>query len=71
MESRFLVESTTIENVKHFKIKLPCQKPMLRKIEWETRNAQDGPIIKSGVLPLTTSFFFFLELNLSVRVSHE
>ena len=32
-----------------------CQKPMLRQIEWQLQN---GPITKSGVLPVTTLFFW-------------
>ena len=40
--------------VPHFHTKLHFQKPMLRQIEW---TAQNGPITKSGVLPLTTLFF--------------
>ena len=32
-----------------------CEKPMLRQIEWRLQN---GPIIKSGVLPVTTLFFW-------------
>ena len=39
----------------HFHSKLLCQKPMLRQIEWLLQN---GPITKSGVLPVTTSFFW-------------
>ena len=40
--------------VQHFHIKLPSQNPMLRQIE---RGEQNGPIIKNGLLSLTTSFF--------------
>ena len=39
----------------HFHSKLLCQKPMLRQIEWRLQN---GPITKSGVLPVTTLFFW-------------
>ena len=39
----------------HFYSKLLCQKPMLRQIE---RRLQNGPIPKSGVLPVTTLFFW-------------
>ena len=38
----------------HFHSKLLCQKPMLRQIEWRLQN---GPITKSGALPVTTLFF--------------
>ena len=34
----------------YFHTKLPCQKPMLKQIEWEVRN---GSITKDGVLPVT------------------
>ena len=37
-----------------FHSKLLYQKPMLRQIEWQLQN---GPITKSGVLPVTTLFF--------------
>ena len=47
----------------HFHTKLPCQKPMLRQIKWWLQN---GPIIKNGVLPVTTLFF---ENFVSVRTS--
>ena len=48
-----------IENILRLKtkllhIKLLCQNPMLRQIEW---GVQNGPIPKNGVLPVTTSFF--------------
>ena len=39
----------------HFHSKLLCQKPMLRQIEWQLQNR---PITKSGVLPVTTLFFW-------------
>ena len=39
----------------HFHSKLLCEKPMLRQIEWRLQN---GPIIKSGVLPVTALFFW-------------
>ena len=39
----------------HFHSKLLCLKPMLRQIEWRLQN---GPIPKSGVLPVTTLFFW-------------
>ena len=34
----------------HFHRKLPCQKLMLRQIEW---GVQNGPFPKNGVLPIT------------------
>ena len=39
----------------HFHSKLLCQKPMLRQIQWRLQN---GAITKSGVLPVTTLFFW-------------
>ena len=39
----------------HFHSKLFYQKPMLRQIEWRPQN---GPITRSGVLPVTTLFFW-------------
>ena len=39
---------------KHIHTKLFCQKPVLRQIEWGMEN---GPITKTRLLPLTTSFF--------------
>ena len=53
LEYCFLVQSTAVET-QHFHTKLLYQKPMLRQIEW---GPQNGPITKSGVLPLTTLFF--------------
>ena len=38
----------------NFHTKLPCQKPVLRQIEW---GVQKGPITKNRVLPVTTLFF--------------
>ena len=38
----------------HFRTKVPCQKPMLRQIEWEVQNE---PIIMNGGLSATTLFF--------------
>ena len=37
----------------HFHTKPPCQKSMLRQIEW---GVQNRPITKNGLSPLTTSF---------------
>ena len=39
----------------HFLTKFPCQKLMLKQIEWEVEN---GPITKNRLLALTTLFFF-------------
>ena len=60
-----LVESTKIEN-HYFHIKLLCQKPMLRQIEW---GAQNGPTTKNGNLPLTT--LFFSKFCFSLKSSYE
>ena len=49
----------------HFHIKLPCQKLMLRGIEW---GVQNWPFTKNGVLPL--KLLFFWNFNFSVRVSY-
>ena len=50
----------------HFHTKLPCQKPMLRQIEWWVHNEL---ITKNGVLPLTTLFFwkFYFSLSTSCK----
>ena len=40
--------------MQHFHTKLPCQKPILRQIEW---GVQNGPTTKNGVIPVTTLFF--------------
>ena len=50
MEYHFLVENTKITKIRrlkmqHFHTKLPCEKPMLRLIEW---GVQNEPIAKSG-----------------------
>ena len=39
----------------YFHSKLLCQKPMLRQIECRLQN---GPITKSGMLPVTTLIFW-------------
>ena len=39
----------------HFHSKRLCHKPMLRQVEWWLQN---GPIIKSGLVPVTTLFFW-------------
>ena len=49
----------------HFHTKLPCQKPMLRQIEW---GIQNRPITKNELLPLTASFV--LKFNFSIRTSY-
>ena len=54
LEFCFLVESAKIENVS-FYVKLLCQKPMLRQIDW---GVQNGPITKKGFSPVTNFFFF-------------
>ena len=53
LEYRFLVETIKIQNTFSFKTSL--LEAMLRQIEWTLQN---GPITKSGVLPLTTLFFW-------------
>ena len=52
LECHFLVEISTIEN-DIFHTKLPCQKPMLRQIEW---GVQNGPITKDA---FCNYFIFF------------
>ena len=46
--------------------KLPCQKPMLRQIEWRVQN---GPITKNGVLPVFALFFW--KFNFSIRTFYK
>ena len=53
LKYRFLVEVLRLKT-HHFHTKLPDEKPMLRQIEWCVQN---GPITKSGVLPVTNLFF--------------
>ena len=65
MEYRFSLKSTTIENAT-FLAKLPCQKAMLRQIEW---GVQNGPMTRNGVLPLTT--LFFSKFDFSIRISYK
>ena len=50
----------------HFHIKLRCQKPILRQIEWWVQN---GPTTKNGVLPVTT--LFFRKFCFSLRTSYK
>ena len=38
----------------HSHTKLPCQKLMIRQIEW---GVQNGPITKNAILPVIISFF--------------
>ena len=52
-ETNFLKNKVLRLKAQHFHTKLPCQKPILRQIEWEVQN---GPITKNGVLPATTFF---------------
>ena len=54
LEYRFLVKSLRLKT-HYFHSKLLSQKPMLRQIEWWLQN---GPITKSGVLPVTTLLFW-------------
>ena len=54
LKYRFLVETINMKT-HHFHSKLLCHKPMLRHLEWRLQN---GPITKSGVLPVTTLFFW-------------
>ena len=39
----------------HYHAKLPCQKPMLKQIEWSVQN---GPMTKIELLPLITAFLW-------------
>ena len=50
----------------HFHTRLPYQKPMLRQTEWWVQN---GSIIKNGVLPVTT--FFFWKFHFSLTTSYK
>ena len=50
----------------YFHAKLPCQKPMLRQIEW---GVQDGPITLNGDFPVTILVFW--KLSFSLRPSHK
>ena len=50
----FLVEKTM--KTQYFYIELPCQKPMLRQIEW---GVQNETITKNGILSVTTLRFCF------------
>ena len=51
LEYRFLVVRL---KTRFFYTKLPCQKPMLRRIEWWVQN---GALIKNVILQVTTLFF--------------
>ena len=53
LEYRFLVQHTLLKT-QYFHKKLPCQKPILRQIDW---GVQNGRTTKNGVLSLTTLFF--------------
>ena len=48
----------------HFHSELPCQKPMLRQIEWWVQN---GPITKNGVFPVAILFFWKFCFSLGAR----
>ena len=50
----------------NFHTKPPCQKPMLRQIEW---GVQNGPIRKNGLLPVTA--LFFSKFCFSLRASYK
>ena len=50
----------------HFHTKVPCQKPMLRQIEWWLQNE---PITKNRVLPVTTLFFW--KFSFSLKTSYK
>ena len=54
LECRFLVEATKIENTP-FPFKTALSEANVKTIEWRLQN---GPITKSGVLPVTTLFFW-------------
>ena len=55
MEYRFLVETTKIENISFtFKTDL-SEANVKNRIEWRLQNE---PFTKSGVLPVTTLFFW-------------
>ena len=66
LENCFSVKSSAIENATFPCKTMPCQKPMLRKIEC---GLQNEPITKSGVLPLTT--LYFRKLNLTIPTSYK
>ena len=53
LENRFLVETTKIETTS-FTFKTAQSEANVKTIEW---GLQNGPITKSGVLPVTTLFF--------------
>ena len=65
LEGLFLVESTKIENVS-FPYKTAIPEANVKTIEWWV---QTGPITKSGVLPVTTLFFwrFYFSLRTSSK----
>ena len=65
LEYGILVETTEIENTS-FHLKLLCQKPISRQIEWRLQN---GPITKSGVLPEIYLENLFQFWNLLKRVN--
>ena len=50
---------TFLKRLDHcFDTKLPCQKPMLRKMKW---GVQNGPIKRKEVLPVILCFCFVFE----------
>ena len=54
LEYHFSVETTEIENTS-FLFKTALSEINVRQIEWQLQN---GPITKSGVLPVTTLLFW-------------
>ena len=65
LEYRFLVESTRIENVTFpYKTVLPEA-----NVKTNRMGLQNGPIVKNGVLPVTT--LVFRKKNLSLRISYK
>ena len=65
LEYFFLVPIIRLK-MQHFHTKLLCQKPMLRQTK---RGVQYRPIIKTGVLPVTT--LFFRKFCFSLRTSYK
>ena len=53
-EVPFLVETTKIEIIS-FPLKIALSATNFKKTEWQLQN---GPITKSGILPVTTLFFW-------------
>ena len=64
LECSFLLKPLRLKT-HHFHLKLLCQKQML----WQTeRRLQNGPITKSGILPVTI-FFLLLKICSSFGIS--